>query len=73
MSLKVFSAGNSLPSSLGWRVGWLGVSSLIVGIGDTDLTPSQLLEVMQKVVGDLGFRELDPLGCERKVSTTGLH
>ena len=57
---------------LGWRVGWIGVRYLIVAIRDTELTPSQLMEIMQGVVGNLGFRELDPLGREKRSQKTAL-
>ena len=45
---------------------------IIVALRGTELTPSHLLEVTQGVVGNLGFRELDPLGREKRSQKTAL-
>ena len=38
----------------------------------TEITPSRLVEFIQKSVGNLGFRELDPLGREKRSKKTAL-
>ena len=55
----------------------MGVRYFIAVAGERELIPSQLIpsqlmEVMQGVVGNLGFRELDPLGREKRSQKTAL-
>ena len=56
-------------SGLGWAGVKLILRSATVG---TDMTPMDLIEIIQRVVGNLGFRELDPLGREKRSKRTAL-
>ena len=52
---------------------WTGVK-LVKAIAslEPEITPSRLMEAIQEVVGNLGFRELDPLGREERSKKTAL-
>ena len=57
-------------------LGWTGVSLVVGALASletkTEITPSRLMEAIQEIVGNLGFRELDPLGREKRSKKTAL-
>ena len=56
-------------SSLVWRGARILLTSVTAEMG---VTPSQFIEAVQRNVGNLGFRELDPLGRQRRSQKAAL-
>lgn len=54
------------------NVRWIGVRQSLTEIANMESIPSEILEAIQKVVGNLGYRELDPLGREKRSQKTAL-
>ena len=52
-----------------WGGARLLLTSVTTGMG---VTPSQLMEAVQRNVGNLGFRELDPLGRQKRSQKAAL-
>ena len=67
--LDVMIAMDPFSSLHVWNVVHLLLTSATAGMG---VTPSQLMEAVQQNVGNLGFRELDPLGRQKRSQKAAL-